>query len=162
YLSELRWIAPRKMRTEIDWFHRRDVRFVTSGDDLKGKTVVLLQGSQAMPFILTLSNDRSLGLSIVEGKDAASSFKLVETGQAAAFLDEDIVLAGLKAGSRNADAYWLLDGSYPGNAYRFLLRKGDNAFQNLVDATLAEAMRSGDYAKIYSKWFESPIPPKNL
>ena len=24
------------------------------------------------------------------------------------------------------------------------------------------AMKSGEYAKIYAKWFESPIPPKNV
>ena len=31
-----------------------------------------------------------------------------------------------------------------------------------MNGVLAEAMRSGEYAKLYTKWFESPIPPKNV
>jgi len=27
---------------------------------------------------------------------------------------------------------------------------------------IADVMKSGEYAKIYAKWFESPIPPKNV
>ncbi len=42
------------------------------------------------------------------------------------------------------------------------MRKDDKPFKELVDGVLAETMKSGEYAKIYSKWFESPIPPKNV
>ncbi len=43
-----------------------------------------------------------------------------------------------------------------------MIRKDDKAFKELVDGVLAETMKSGEYAKIYAKWFESPIPPKNV
>ncbi len=162
YASELRWLAPRNMRTEIDWFHRRDVRIVTSGQDLRWKTVVLIQGSPAIPIVLSLSNDRTLGLSILEAKDSASAFKLLEARQAWAFMDDDLVLIGLKASARNQDTYIFLEDEYAGNIYSFLLRKGDQAFKSLVDGALSEAMSSGEFAKIYSKWFESPIPAKNI
>jgi glutamate/aspartate transport system substrate-binding protein len=45
-----------------------------------------------------------------------------------------------------------------------MLRKDDPAFKKLVDATLTGMMKSGDFEKLYKKWFQSPIPPngKNL
>jgi glutamate/aspartate transport system substrate-binding protein len=42
------------------------------------------------------------------------------------------------------------------------MSKGDGEFKRLVDAALMEAMKSGLYDKLYVKWFESPIPPKNI
>jgi len=40
------------------------------------------------------------------------------------------------------------------------LRLDDPAFKKLVDGTLAGLMKSGEFAKLYTKWFQSPIPPK--
>jgi glutamate/aspartate transport system substrate-binding protein len=162
--SELKWIVPRRLRVEREG--RRRTRWETispsSADDLKGRTVVLTQGSGTTLLVLTLSSDRSLGLSIMMGKDDAEAFKLVETGKASAFLGDDVLLAGLKAGAKNPEAFGFLDEAYPGQPYALRLRKDDMAFKTLVDGTLTEAMHSGDYAKIYARWFESPIPPKNV
>jgi glutamate/aspartate transport system substrate-binding protein len=43
-----------------------------------------------------------------------------------------------------------------------MLPKGDKQFKALVDDTIAKAETSGEAAKLYLKWFESPIPPKGL
>ena len=91
FISELRWIAPRRLRVEREG--RRGTWYETispaSAEDLKGKPVVLTQGTGVASLVLALSSDRSLGLSIMEGKDNAESFKLVETGKASAFLADD-------------------------------------------------------------------------
>jgi glutamate/aspartate transport system substrate-binding protein len=163
--SELKWIVPRRLRVEREG--RRRTRYETispsSTEDLKGKTVVLTQGSRATLLVLTLSSDRSLGLSIVTGKDDAEAFKLVEAGKASAFLADGVLLAGLKAGAKNPDALGFLDEAYPGGiSYAFMVRKDDKPFKELVDSALKEAMNSGEYARLYAKWFESPIPPKNV
>jgi glutamate/aspartate transport system substrate-binding protein len=31
-----------------------------------------------------------------------------------------------------------------------------------VDDTLAKLMRSGEFEKLYVRWFENPIPPKGI
>jgi glutamate/aspartate transport system substrate-binding protein len=164
YTSELRWIAPRKLRVEIEGsrYGRWETRTPSSTNDLRNKAVALTQGSAATSLVLSISSDRSLGLSILQGKDNAESFKLVESGKASAFLADDVLLVGLKATAKNPDAYAFLDDSYPGAPYGLMLRKGDAQFKDLVDAALTEAMNSGEYGKIYSKWFESPIPPRNV
>jgi glutamate/aspartate transport system substrate-binding protein len=162
--SELKWIVPRRLRVEREGRRRTRMETISpaSAEDLKGTTVVLTQGSPATLLVLTLSSDRSLGLSIQMGKDGAEAFKLVEAGKASAFLADGVLLAGLKAGAKNPDAFGFLDDAYPGQAYAFMLRRDDKPFKALVDSVLAEAMSSGGYVKIYEKWFESPIPPKNV
>jgi glutamate/aspartate transport system substrate-binding protein len=164
YASDLRWIAPRRLRVEVesDWRRYVQIKTPTSGEDLRGQTVAVIRKPGAMAIALTLSNERTLGLSILEAKDHAEGLKLVEQGKAAAFLGDSLQLLALKAGSRNPDAFTFLDEAYPGEDYVFAVRKGDQAVKNIVDEALAEAMRSGEYARLYRQWFESPIPPRNL
>ncbi len=164
YASELRWIVPRQIRVEREGTRRNryEMRRPTTSDDLRTKTVALTQGSPAMRDVLGVSVERFLGLSIVHGKDAADAFKLVETGKASAFIDDDVLLVGLKASAKNPDAFGFLDESFPGASYALVMRKDDKPFKDLVDGVLAEAMKSGEFEKLFAKWFESPIPPRNV
>ena len=77
-------------------------------------------------------------------------------------MDDDVLLVSLKASAKNPDWYGFLDESFPGTTYAFVMRKDDKPFKELVDGVIADSMKSGEYAKIYAKWFESPIPPKNV
>ena len=164
YASELRWIVLKQIRVERDGGRRKgyEVKPLTTADDLRGLTVAVTRGSAANSIVLNLSVDRFLGLSILQGKDPADAFRLVETGKAAAFMDDDVLLVNLKASAKNPDWFSFLDESFPGAAYAFVMRKDDKPFKDLVDGVLAEAMASGEYAKLYSKWFEGPIPPRNV
>ena len=48
------------------------------------------------------------------------------------------------------------------DAYACMLRKDDPQFEKFVNAVLVRAMASGEAARLYKKWFQSPIPPKGL
>ncbi|MGO9474811.1 MAG: amino acid ABC transporter substrate-binding protein [Rhodomicrobium sp.] len=164
FVSELRWIVPQRLRVEREGRRRNWFESISpsSTEDLKGMPVALTRGSAAASLVLTISSDRSLGLSIIEAKDNAESFKLVETGKASAFLADSLLLMNLKANAKNPGAFAFLGEAYPGASYAFMLSKDDRAFKNLADGALAGAMRSGEYAELYAKWFESPIPPRNV
>jgi len=131
-------------------------------DDLKGKTVVVTQGTNTAQFVVKLNTERNLGLKILQGKDHAESFLLVDTGRATAFMEDDILLAGLKANAASPDNFVFLTDAFPSDPYGVMMSKGDPEFKRLVDDALSEAMKSGLYDKLYTKWFESPIPPKNI
>lgn len=131
-------------------------------DDLKGKTVAVTQGTNTSQFVAKLNTDKGLGMKILQGKDHAESFLLVETGRAAAFMEDDILLAGLKATAASPDNFAFLTDAFPSDPYGVMMAKGDPEFKQLVDGALTEAMKSGLYDKLYTKWFESPIPPKNI
>ena len=43
-----------------------------------------------------------------------------------------------------------------------MVRKDDAQFKKLADDAITGMMRSGELEKLYTKWFLSPIPPKNI
>src|ERR1700719_3924962 len=131
-------------------------------DDLKGKSVVVTQGTNTAQFVAKLNTDKALGMKILQGKDHAESFLLVETGRASAFMEDDILLAGLKANSSSPDNFAFLGDAFPSDPYGVMMSKGDPGIKQIVDDALTEAMKSGLYDKLYTKWFETPIPPKNI
>jgi glutamate/aspartate transport system substrate-binding protein len=133
-----------------------------TSDDLKGKTVAVTQGTNTTQFVAKLNTDKTLGMKILQGKDHAESFLLVETGRAAAFMEDDILLAGLKATAADPDKFAFLSDDFPSDPYGVMMSKSDPGLKQLVDEALTEAMKSGQYDKLYTKWFESPIPPKNI
>jgi glutamate/aspartate transport system substrate-binding protein len=63
---------------------------------------------------------------------------------------------------KNPADFKLLDKSYPSDPYALMIRKDDRPFKTLVDETLANLMRSGEFEKLYTQWFESPIPPRAI
>ena len=129
--------------------------------DLKGKTIVVTQGSNAVGFAQTVNAQGTLGLNIVQAKDHAESFLMLNTGRAAAFMEDDILLAGLKAAAPKPDALAFLPEGYARIYYGLMFTKGDTGFKALVDDVLSKQMASGEFAKTYAKWFTSPIPPKD-
>jgi glutamate/aspartate transport system substrate-binding protein len=146
---------------QFKWIVRADSG-LSSPDDLKGKTVIVTSGTNTAQFLNKMNNEEQLGLQIMQGKDHAESFLYVETGRAAAFMEDDILLAGLKANAKLPGDFKLLDRAYTADPYALMFRRDDPQFKALVDATLIGLMRSGEFEKLYTKWFESPIPPKGI
>ena len=107
-----------------------------------------------------VSAREQLGLNIVQAKDHAESFLMLNTGRASAFMEDDILLAGLKATSPNPNALAFLPDGYAKIYYGLMFTKGDAGFKALVDDVLSRQMASGQFEKTYAKWFNSPIPPK--
>lgn len=141
------------------WLVKADSGVKTAGD-LKGKTVVVTQGSNAIGFAQAANAKEHLGLNIVQAKDHAESFLMLNTGRAAAFMEDDILLAGLKAAASNPDALTFLPEGYAKVYYGLMFTKGDAGFKALVDDVLSKQMASGQFEKTYTKWFTRPIPPK--
>jgi glutamate/aspartate transport system substrate-binding protein len=146
---------------QFKWIALKSAGIKTT-DDLKGKAVVVTQGTNTAQFVAKLNADKALGMKILQGKDHAESFLLVQTGRASAFMEDDILLAGLKATAQAPDEFAFLTDAFPSDPYGLVLSKDDPGFKQLVDDTLRETMKSGAYDKLYAKWFESPIPPKNI
>ncbi len=143
------------------WIARKDSG-MNSMADMKGKPVILTAGSNTNGFVAKLNSEQGLGLTVLQGKDHAESFLYVATGRAAAFMEDDILLAGLKANSKSPDDFVFLKDEYPSDPYALMFQKGDASFKALVDDTLIKLMKSGDYQKLYARWFESPIPSQGI
>ena len=128
--------------------------------DLAGKTVASTAASTNEKVIRKYAADNQIDLQLVLGKDYDDALQMVESDRAVAFAMDDVLLFGLRANSRDPDALEIVGAALQVEPYGCMLRKDDPAFKKLVDGTMARLMRSGEFSRLYAKWFESPIPPK--
>jgi glutamate/aspartate transport system substrate-binding protein len=130
--------------------------------DLQGKNVVVTAGTTSERLIRELNEKKDMKINIISAKDHGESFLTLQSGRAAAFMLDDALLAGERAKARKP-AEWVIVGTTQSKeAYGMMMPKGDDEFKMLVDETIAKAETSGEAAKLYQKWFQSPIPPKGL
>ena len=132
-------------------------------DSLKGKSVVSTSGTTNIVQLNKANTDRSLGLNVLAGKDHAESFLLVETGRAAAFVMDDVLLASLAASAKDPSAYAISDDAFSQpEPYSIMMRRDDAPFKAVVDGATAALYRSPAGPALYAKWFTQSIPPHNL
>ena len=152
----------------INYFYTGTRFLVKSGThidklkDLAGKTVVSTTGTTNYQILRRLNEEQNLGINLIGAKDHAESALLVETGRAAAFGMDDILLYGLRAAARDPNSLQVVGEPIQVEPYAIMVRKDDPAFKKLVDDTLAGMMKSGEFETLYKKWFQSPIPPKGI
>ncbi|HZR71882.1 amino acid ABC transporter substrate-binding protein [Bradyrhizobium sp.] len=131
--------------------------------DLKGKTVVAPAGSTNIKQALEFNTRLNLGMTIVPVQDQGEAFLMVDTGRAVAFVQDDIVLAGLIAIAKDPKAYMISEDAFSKpEPYGIMLRKGDTAFKAVADAATSALYKSPEGPALYAKWFTQPIPPKNV
>jgi glutamate/aspartate transport system substrate-binding protein len=131
-------------------------------EDLKGKTVVSTSGTTNIKQITEIGAQKGLNLNILAAKDHAEAFLMVETGRAAAFVMDDILLYSLVAGSKSPQDYEISADALSVEPYGIMLRRDDAPFKKVVDEAMIATYRSGAINPIYEKWFLKPIPPKGL
>ena len=136
---------------------------IGSIDDLKGKTIVSPAGSTNIKQALEFNSRLNLGMTIVPAQDQGEAFLMVETGRAVAFVQDDVILAGLIAISKDPKAYVISDDAFSRpEPYGIMLRKDDVAFKAIADAATAALYKSPEGAQLYAKWFTQAIPPKGI
>jgi glutamate/aspartate transport system substrate-binding protein len=130
--------------------------------DLNGKTVSTTSGTTSVPLIRAYEKAKNTNVREIYGKDHAESFLLLADDRAAAFVMDDVLLAGQIANSRNPADYKILPESLRQEPYSMMLRKDDPQFKALVDRAVSTVMKSGEIERIYARWFTSPIPPRGV
>ena len=129
--------------------------------ELKGKKVAITTGTTNQQVVRRYSEEKGLGLDIIGTKDHADAAMLVETGRADAFAMDDILLFGLKANAKDPAALDVVGDSIQVEPYACMVRKDDPKFKAVVDGVINGMMKSGEFTKLYNKWFMEPIPPRN-
>ena len=131
-------------------------------EDLRGKPVVSTAGSTNIVQLTRANADQKLDITVIAARDHGEAFLMVETGRAAAFVMDDVIIAGLVASSKDPDSYALGDYAFSKpEPYGFMLRRNDVEFKTLVDRVAADVYRTEGKA-LYAKWFQAPVPPNNL
>jgi len=133
---------------------------LTEPKELDGQTVVITQGSLNFGVVRKFLDDQRLNVTIVQAKDHAESLLMLGTGRVAAWFEDDILVAGLVANAPDPKSFRMLATTYAPSYYGLMTRSEDPEFKMLVDAAIKEKMASGEFDRLYVKWFESPIPPR--
>jgi glutamate/aspartate transport system substrate-binding protein len=128
---------------------------------LNGKNVATTTGTTSVQTLR--KNERATGVDFKEvfGKDHSDSFLLLESGRADAFVMDGAILAGNIATSKNPADFKLVGDVLSVEPIAIMIRKDDAAFKKIGDDTVKDMMKSGEIAKLWDKWFQQPIPPKN-
>jgi glutamate/aspartate transport system substrate-binding protein len=134
---------------------------INSIAQLNGKNVATTTGTTSVALLRKHERANGVDFKEVYGKDHADSFLLLESGRADAFVMDDNILAGLIASSKSPKDYAIVGETLNIEPIAIMIRKDDPAFKKAVDDYIKGEMKNGGLEKLYTKWFMSPIPPKN-
>lgn len=134
---------------------------VKSIRDLAGRTVASTTGTVNVDQLQNINRADNLNISVMLARQNSDGFAFVETNKATAFVMDGVLLAAHVAFSKSPDEYMISSETFgPPEPYGILMRKGDDAFNKVVNDALRQLFVSGEINRIYDKWFMSPIPPE--
>ena len=134
---------------------------ITSIAQLNGKNIATTTGTTSVQTLR--KNKRASGVEFKEvfGKDHSDSFLLLESGRADAFVMDGSILAGNIATAKNPADFKIVGEVLSVEPIAIMIRKDDPLLKRLADDTVNNMIKSGEMNKLWTKWFLSPIPPKD-
>ncbi|HSH06020.1 MAG TPA: amino acid ABC transporter substrate-binding protein [Burkholderiales bacterium] len=132
---------------------------VSAFGDLAGRRVAVVRSTRIEAQVQRLAAEQKLEITLVTVRSDSSGVQALEDGRVDAFVAGTATLLGQFSLTANPARFKVVGDGLLDLPYACVLPKGDPAYKQLVDATLADMMRSGQMAKLHAKWFEAPIPP---
>ncbi|CAB3791868.1 Glutamate/aspartate import solute-binding protein [Paraburkholderia caffeinitolerans] len=155
--------------TFSDTFFVATTRLLTRKDsgihdfpDLAGKTVLTNQGTTSERILRRMNLEKHMNMQVISAKDYRQGRAILESGRAVAYMMDDVLLAGTRSLTEHPSDWVIVGTPQSREAYAFMLRNGDPAFQQLVNDTMSALMKSGEIDALYTKWFNEPVPPKGV
>jgi ABC-type amino acid transport substrate-binding protein len=106
--------------------------------------------------------ERNVQADLIVFPDQANAFTALVQGRVDAYTNDGIQLWGLKYKAPNPNEWKVVGDFYTYEPYGMAMRKNESDFRAVVNNALMEALESGEYFKIYEKWFgsksETPYP----
>ncbi|HSI51669.1 MAG TPA: transporter substrate-binding domain-containing protein [Ideonella sp.] len=128
--------------------------------DLAGRKVVVTSGTTSDRLLRTYNESRGSRIQIVTARDHDDAFQALEQGQVEALMLDDALLYGERAKARLPED-WVVTGTpMSSEVYGCMMRREDPALKAVVDRALTRLLTSGEALKIYTRWFQRPIPPR--
>lgn len=139
---------------------RADAKATQLGS-FKGKKIVSTQGTTPLKVVSRSNNELLLGLQILEAPDHAKAVEMVESGEADAFVMDDVLLYGLASGRRAPSKLKVIGKFLTIEPLAIVLNKNDPEFKSIVDNEMKRLIRSHEAHALFARWFMQPIPPNN-
>ena len=134
---------------------------IKSIQDLNGKTIVTTTGTTSVQHMRRHERAEKLDFKVVQGKDHADSFLLLESGRADAFVMDGSILAANIAKAKNPKDFAIVGEAISFEPIACMLNKDDPKLKQALNDSIKRQVKDGSLAKLYDKWFIQPIPPNN-
>lgn len=122
---------------------------INSVADLAGKKVGTAKGSTSEKNIKAAQPE----CTVLSFEGYPQAFLALKQGKVSAVTTDSTILLGLKNSDENPDN-WVIAGDYiSAEPYGLGLPENESNFRDFVNGALMKMWRSGDYQKIYNKWF---------
>ena len=124
-------------------------------DDLDGKTLAVLKGTTGERIAETRRSGMP-GLKLLRVESDEDGLKAVASQAADAYIDDDIALYGLKA--KSSERLAVVGSALSIEPLALMFSKIDRELGNFVHREMGQLYKTGQIRKLYSKWFQSPLP----
>jgi ABC-type amino acid transport substrate-binding protein len=121
--------------------------------DLAGKRVGVIPHTTTEKALAAALAGASIQATVIPVAEHGEGLRALEEGRLDAYASDRLLLAGLLSAAKNPAKLRLSGEHFSHEPYGLMLRRGDNAFQALVNRTLSSLYRSGGFVKIYERWF---------
>jgi len=131
---------------------------ITGIANITGKRIGTQQGSTNERAL----RERNVQADLIVFPDQANAFTALVQGRVDAYTNDGIQLWGLKYKAPNPNEWKVVGDFYTYEPYGMAMRKNESDFRAVVNNALMEALESGEYFKIYEKWFGSKRDRKSV
>ncbi|CAM0553795.1 amino acid ABC transporter substrate-binding protein [Vreelandella titanicae] len=130
--------------------------------DLAGRSVVSTTGTINIAQLNELNRTEGLAISVMLSRNHEEAFDMVASGQASAFVMDEVLLAGLVSSAVDPAAFHISQATLSSaEPYGLMMPPDDPVFVELVNKELRNIYQSETIHTLYEKWFLQPLPPDN-
>lgn len=136
---------------------------VKSYRDLRGKVIAVTQGTASERLVKALSDKDNLAVKFLNAKDHEEALAAVDSGRAAAFAMDDIVLHALVLRAKDPRELEVTGDYLSYEPYAIMFRINDEPFGTVVRRAIARlagdpGQCNGPLKALYRKWFVDKLP----
>ncbi|MDM2944002.1 amino acid ABC transporter substrate-binding protein [Citrobacter sp. Cm038] len=132
-------------------------------EELSGHSVLVKSGTVYVDQLQKINAANALNINIELDTNNTIAFHEIQSGEYSALISSTVLLKGMIAQAENPEDYKLsniaLSDPLPAG---LLIPLHDKEFKEFVDSTLSSLITSNEFTVLYTKWFQSPIPPKAI
>ncbi len=132
---------------------------INDADGLHGKRVITTKGTTSFKILANALNS-GLKVTHTECLQHQDCFKAVESGAADAWLMDDVLLAAYRAQAAQPEQFKIVGKLMSIEPLSLMMRESDVRMKKVFDDEMRAMGRNQEIARIYRKWFESPLPGK--
>ena len=128
----------------------------------EGRKLVSTKGTTPLKEVDRANRERLLRITILEAPEHAKAMQMVLAGEADGFVMDDVLLYGLISSSADPSKLKVVGKFLTIEPLAIMMRKDDPEFKKICDEEMKRLILSREAYAIYDRWFNKPIPPKNL